>query len=138
MPAMTAEDQEYLDYVERVLSLPAPFKECRIEGHPWRRLTKYRHYAEETVGRKTTLYVAHDYQCPGCGNGKVKVFRVERGRRTDRIIYVRTDRVYVDGFLLQGVPAGADAKEILRQDDWRRSMEETAHAAPGERERADR
>lgn len=114
------------------------FLDCRdpSTGHKWERLEDFHVVPATTEGRRTT-HVARKFQCERCTVVKTERYIIVK-RGIERLERIGTAWDYPEGYLMPGVPRGVKPAEIVRAEQYRRSLERAVKAHKGQRAAAER
>ena len=133
-------------FTQRALAhLEDKFLQCRDPStkHKWEILNDYHVVPAATAGRKVT-HVARDFICERCSTKDSPTVKREKYILVNRNGVERLERVgapvidYTEGYLIPGVPRGVKPAEIVRAEQYRRSLERAVGAAKGQRAAAER
>lgn len=133
----TAGPKATAEVAARFTTLPDNFLDCRDPGlrHAWMRLNNFHVVGKQ---RKDGIGIVQDVRresvCGRCEAVKTEHFYMSKTGLTK----YRNSYHYQEGYLLAGIPRGVTPSLVIYQEQYRRAMEEVAHAAAGERETAER
>lgn len=133
-------------FTQRALAnLEDKFLQCRDPStkHKWEILNDFHVVPASTTGRKIT-HVARSYICERCSQPdsptvKTETYIVVNRNGVERLERVGAPRIdYTEGYLIPGVPRGVKPAEIVRAEQYRRSIEKAVKAHKGQRATAER
>jgi hypothetical protein len=136
--ATKAHQEKFL--ARSLTALPDKYLDCRdpSTGHDWKLLEDYHVTPLKTVGRRV-ICIQRKFQCDRCS--AVKTERYTQGShngvaRLERLGVPSID--YPEGYQIPGVPRGVKPAEVVRAEQYRRSLEKAVKAKRGQRATAER
>lgn len=120
-------------YVSALRTLPDKFVACRDMRHAWAVLNNFHKTPDSQEGKKV-MRVHRDLICMRCETVRHEEYLPLKGGLLDK---VAQSYYHADGYLIPGVPRGANPQSVVQHEMYRRAMAEVAHAAADERETAD-